>query len=79
MLIRARDADQEWRAELGANGRRVARVSRGGGPAACTLDGPAAGLYLLLWNRSETGGAGVSVSGDAGLAAVWRAGMHVRW
>ncbi len=79
LLIRARDAGQEWRAELGADGRRVARVSRGGGPAACTLDGPAAGLYLLLWNRSDAGAAGVSVSGDAELAEAWRAGIHVRW
>lgn len=79
LLIRARDAGQEWRAELGGDGHRVARVSRGGGPAACRLDGPAAGLYLLLWNRSDAGAAGVSVSGDAELAAAWRAGMHVRW
>jgi uncharacterized protein (TIGR03083 family) len=79
LLIRATDAGQQWRAELGADGRRVEQVSRGGGPAACTLDGPAAGLYLLLWNRSDSGSAGVSVRGDAELAAAWRAGIHVRW
>jgi hypothetical protein len=79
LLIRAGDTGQEWRAEIGADGRRVARVNRGGGPAACRLDGPAAGLYLLLWNRSDAAAAGVSVSGDAELAAAWRAGMHVRW
>jgi uncharacterized protein (TIGR03083 family) len=79
LLIRAGDTGQEWRAELSGDGRRVALVSRGGGPAACVLDGPAAGLYLLLWNRSDVGAAGVSVSGDAGLAAAWRGGMQVRW
>ena len=79
LLIRASDAGREWRAELSADGERVARVSRGAGPAACTLDGPASGLYLLLWNRSDAASAGVSVSGDDELAAAWRAGMHVRW
>jgi hypothetical protein len=57
----------------------VAQVSRGAGPAAATLDGPAAGLYLLLWNRSDAAAAGVTVTGDAGLLAAWRDGMHVRW
>ena len=57
-----------WRGSAAAAGR-----------AACTLDGPAAGLYLLLWNRSTPAAAGVSVSGDAELAAAWRAGIHVRW
>ena len=79
LLIRATDAGQEWRAELGADGGRVARVSRGAGPAACVLEGPASGLYLLLWNRSEAAAAGVSVSGDEDLAAAWRTGIHVRW
>jgi uncharacterized protein (TIGR03083 family) len=79
LLIRATDAGQAWRAELGTDGRRVERVSRGAGPAACVLDGPASGLYLLLWNRSEAAAAGVSVTGDEDLAAAWRAGMHVRW
>ncbi len=57
----------------------MARVSRGAGPAACVLEGPASGLYLLLWNRSEAAAAGVSVSGDEDLAAAWRTGIHVRW
>jgi uncharacterized protein (TIGR03083 family) len=79
LLIRATDTGQQWRAELSADGRRAARVGRGPGPAACTLDGPASGLYQVLWNRSGAGPAGVTVSGDDGLAAAWRAGMHVRW
>lgn len=79
LLIRASDAGREWRAELSADSQQVARVSRGAGPAACTLDGPASGLYLLLWNRSEAAASGVSVSGDDELAAAWRTGMHVRW
>jgi uncharacterized protein (TIGR03083 family) len=79
LLIRAADAGQQWRAEFSPDGQRVAQVSRGAGPAAATLDGPAAGLYLLLWNRSDAAAAGVTVTGDAGLLAAWRDGMHVRW
>lgn len=79
LLIRAADAGQEWRAELSPDGQQVAQVSRGGGPAACTLEGPASGLYLLLWNRAEADDARVEINGDSGLAAAWRAGMHVRW
>jgi uncharacterized protein (TIGR03083 family) len=79
LLIRATDAGRQWRAELSPDGQQVAQVSRGDGPAAATLDGPAAGLYLLLWNRCDADAAGISVTGDAGLAAAWRDGMHVRW
>ena len=79
LLIRAADGGQQWRAEFSSDGQRVAQVSRGGGPAAATLDGPAAGLYLLLWNRRDAAAAGVTVTGDTGLLAAWRDGMHVRW
>ena len=68
-----------WRVELTAGGRRAARVQRGPGPAACTLTGPASGLYQLLWNRCDLAAAGVMVSGDGRLAQSWRDGMHVRW
>jgi uncharacterized protein (TIGR03083 family) len=68
-----------WLVELSADGRRAARVQRGPGPAACTLAGPASGLYQFLWNRCDLAAAGVRVSGDARLARSWRDGIHVRW
>jgi uncharacterized protein (TIGR03083 family) len=68
-----------WLVELSADGRRAARVHRGPGPSACTLAGPASGLYQLLWNRCDHGSAGVTVSGDARVAQSWRDAMRVRW
>jgi uncharacterized protein (TIGR03083 family) len=68
-----------WLVGLTADGRRAARVQRGAGPAACTLTGPASGLYQLLWNRCDPAAAGVTVSGDARLARSWRDAMRVRW
>ena len=52
---------------LTADGRKVIGAGRGPGDLAnvrCTLAGPAAGLYLTLWNRSEPDAAGVTVEGD---------------
>jgi uncharacterized protein (TIGR03083 family) len=68
-----------WLVELSADGGRVVRVSRGGGPADCTLAGPAAALYLRLWNRADPAAAGVTVSGDPRVLQAWRDGVQVRW
>jgi uncharacterized protein (TIGR03083 family) len=73
-----------WLVELTADGTlaaRVSRVSRGAGPADCTLAGSAAALYLLLWNRADLAGsaAGVTVSGDAAVVRLWRDGVRVAW
>jgi uncharacterized protein (TIGR03083 family) len=82
LQVRTEDAGAPaaaWLVGLTADGRRAARVQRGAGPAACTLTGPASGLYQLLWNRCDPAAAGVTVSGDARLARSWRDGMRVRW
>jgi uncharacterized protein (TIGR03083 family) len=80
--IRSVDAAGEWQAELTEDGTRAASVRRGSGHAAadCTLAGPAAGLYLVLWNRAEPGAAtAVSVGGDAAVLRHWRDSMQVTW
>ncbi|MGQ4374169.1 maleylpyruvate isomerase family mycothiol-dependent enzyme [Streptomyces sp. SAS_267] len=41
----------------------------------CELAGPAAGLYLALWNRAPF----PSVTGDASLATLWREKSAVTW
>ena len=79
LRVRASDTGGAWRAELTADGSLAARVQRGAGPADCTLTGPAAGLYLLLWNRADPAAAGVTVSGDAAALTAWQTGMRVRW
>ncbi|MEP7022423.1 MAG: maleylpyruvate isomerase family mycothiol-dependent enzyme [Actinomycetota bacterium] len=72
-------ADPAWLVELTADGTRAANVSRGQGPADCSLAGPASGLYQLLWNRCDPATAGVTVTGDAAVLQAWRDGMHVTW
>jgi uncharacterized protein (TIGR03083 family) len=67
-----------WLVEV-ADGSRTARVRRGAGHAACTLSGPASGLYQLLWNRCDPASAGVTVGGDASLAQSWRESTRIRW
>ena len=68
-----------WLVELTADGTLAAKVSRGQGPADCTLAGPASGLYQLLWNRCDPAAAGVIAAGDAGVLRSWQSGMHVTW
>ncbi|HZC39386.1 MAG TPA: maleylpyruvate isomerase family mycothiol-dependent enzyme [Streptosporangiaceae bacterium] len=54
-----------------------AGVARGTGPADCTVTGPAANLYLLLWNRDP--GGEIEVSGDPGVLAGFRDELKVTW
>jgi uncharacterized protein (TIGR03083 family) len=80
--IQPTDARGEWQVELTADGKRAASVQRGAGNGAadCTLAGPAAGLYLVLWNRAEPGAATqVNVSGDTSVLRTWREGIRVTW
>jgi uncharacterized protein (TIGR03083 family) len=80
--VQLTDADGAWEVELTEDGNRAASVRRGSGQggADCTLTGPAAGLYLVLWNRAEPRAAtGVRVSGDAAVLRFWRDGTRVTW
>ena len=52
-------------------------VAREDGPAGCDVTGPAADLYLLLWNRRDAGG--LDVRGDAGTLAGFRGHVAVTW
>ena len=52
-------------------------VARESGPADCDVTGPAAGLYLLLWNRRDT--RGLDVRGDAELLARFCEHSRVTW
>ncbi len=76
LAIRARDGEGEagWLVVTAPDG---ASVSRGAGPADCEVTGPAASLYLAVWNRGPA--AGLDVRGDPGFLADLRDGLHVRW
>jgi uncharacterized protein (TIGR03083 family) len=45
--------------------------------ADCSVSGPAADLYLLLWNRRSADG--LQVDGDRRLLDLWRASVQIRW
>ena len=54
-------------------------VSRDDPAPDCTLEGPAAGLYAFLWNRSDAARAGLVITGRPETVAAWNAGLRVRW
>ena len=43
------------------------------------VSGPASGLYLFLWNRSDAAQASVTISGDPGFLDSWQSSVRVRW
>jgi uncharacterized protein (TIGR03083 family) len=63
-----------WRV---VSGQDRGTVARGEGPADCDVTGPAAELYLLLWNRLPA--TGLEVRGDSGLLAAFGEAVRVRW
>jgi uncharacterized protein (TIGR03083 family) len=79
LQVRTTDTGDDWLVELIADGSLAASVRRGGWPADAALAGPAAGLYLLLWNRCGPADCGVTVTGDAEVLASWQHGMRVTW
>jgi uncharacterized protein (TIGR03083 family) len=76
LAVRAADTGGSWVIRL-ADGATT--VSRGEADADCTLDGPAAGLYAFLWNRSGSAHAGVAVTGDATVIDTWQSSVCVTW
>jgi uncharacterized protein (TIGR03083 family) len=47
--------------------------------AGCVLAGPAASVYLVLWNRADPAAAAVTVTGADTALRAWRGGMRVTW
>jgi uncharacterized protein (TIGR03083 family) len=82
MQVRATDTGHAWR--VGTEAGRIQARRAGGGPdsagsPACTVTGPASGVYLFLWNRSDAAAAGVTISGDRGFLELWQSSVRVRW
>lgn len=71
--VHATDTGDRWRVVI-SEGR--AETERGSSEAECVIAGSAPELYLLLWNRLDSG---PSVSGDGAVLDLWRSEMHVRW
>jgi uncharacterized protein (TIGR03083 family) len=79
LLVTATDTGGQWLVGLTADAAQITSTQRGGGPADCTVAGPASALYLLLWNRSGPAADGVVVSGEADLLKSWQAEVRVTW
>lgn len=62
-------ADGDWTVRISADPPRVERAA--GEAWDCRLSGPAATLYLALWNRIPYGD-GVVIDGDASVATQWQ-------
>ncbi|AZK92820.1 MULTISPECIES: maleylpyruvate isomerase family mycothiol-dependent enzyme [Streptomyces] len=68
LRVRTVDTGQVWTVRISAD--PPVTDDSATGPADCELSGPAGTLYLTLWNRLPL--SGVSLSGDASSAALWR-------
>jgi uncharacterized protein (TIGR03083 family) len=79
MRVRTTDTGHAW--DVGTRDGRV-QASRDTSPASrpgCVVSGPASGLYLFLWNRSDAAQAGVTISGDPGFLSSWQSSVCVSW
>ncbi|WP_300607143.1 maleylpyruvate isomerase family mycothiol-dependent enzyme [Trebonia sp.] len=76
LQLNATDTAAGWHIAIGS-GRLQAH--RGHDTADTVVSGPAAGLYLLLWNRQDPQSAGISVRGDTRALALWAKVVQVRW
>jgi uncharacterized protein (TIGR03083 family) len=74
--VRATDTGGRWHVRI-ADSRTT--VTRGDHPAECVLEGPAAGLYVFLWNRCDSATAQVTASGDPRALDLWGSSIRVRW
>jgi len=79
LAVSCTDADAAWLLRIDADG-----VTTDTGPgadavgdAACSVRGPAADLYLALWNRA--GPEALAVEGDRGVLGLCLGQVQVRW
>jgi len=74
LAVHAVDTGHAWTVHITPDSRRV---STGAKPADLMFSGPAADLYLLLWNRS--GLDGVQAEGDIAVWTLWRELAKITW
>jgi uncharacterized protein (TIGR03083 family) len=82
LRVQAADTGHAWYvgSEDGrVQARREPGVSASADPATVTVTGPASGVYLFLWNRSDATPASVTIDGDPGFLKLWQSSVRVRW
>jgi len=77
--IDAHEGRMQPRRDNGEEDRAAAQAADGASAAVCTVSGPASGVYLFLWNRSDADQADVTISGDTGFFELWQSTVRVRW
>ncbi len=84
LRVTAADTGDGWSIDA-REGRLQPRRDNGEEPAgdgdgaACTVTGPASGVYLFLWHRADAGRTGVAVTGKTDLLECWQSSVRVRW
>ncbi|MDI3404721.1 maleylpyruvate isomerase family mycothiol-dependent enzyme [Streptomyces cavernicola] len=73
LRVRGTDTGDVWTMRLSPDAPVTTRDE--GGEADCELSGPAARVYLSLWNRLPA----PRLTGDPGLARLWRETSGVTW
>ncbi len=72
VLVAPDDSDRRWSLHIA---ERMTTTPGEQGVPALTITGPAAAIYLGLWNRGEE----LRVTGDATVMERWRGVQRVRW
>ena len=72
--VRALDTGDAWTVRIESDGRVVTRDAQ---TADCIVSGPAADLYLLLWNRGPVDG--IVLEGDDAVMDLWRSRATITW
>ena len=72
--VHAEDTEEHWYVTLAPE---TTETSRQGAHADLTLTGPAADLYVMLWNRTPD--SEVAMSGNTDLIDLWRGNFRFRW
>ncbi|MFI6937876.1 maleylpyruvate isomerase family mycothiol-dependent enzyme [Streptomyces sp. NPDC050418] len=75
LRVRATDTDAVWTVRLSEKPPVTTRDAEDGTGADCEISGPAARLYLALWNRLPA----PRITGDASLAKLWRETSAITW
>jgi uncharacterized protein (TIGR03083 family) len=74
LAVQPTDSDAGW---VVSASQEPSTTSRERAEGDVVLRGPAADLYLLLWNRRSLDG--LDVEGDASLLDQWRSNVTIRW
>ena len=72
--VRAVDTGDAWTVRIERDARVVTRDAQ---EADCVVSGPAADLYVLLWNRGPVDG--VDLEGDRSVMELWRSKATISW